>query len=171
MSEAKADEILTTTDPKKFNGATFYTCDDDADALSYTDPDEAVEFALEAAYDPEAADPLPELIRAGAGDGTIEVYAYERTELPEGVPCLAPGAIVDQLLEALEEEYGDPDGAGMNDPTPEMLAAAGALSAIIRSQYKPWHCEQVAKATVNVDAWVRKHRPDWLEPRAPRPAA
>ena len=74
-------------------------------------------------------------------------------------------ALLDDVLDRLDENYGDPEGyaADAYQPTKEMRDAEKALQDLILKHYKPWMCEDVSSEEVNVKEWVTEHRPHWLE--------
>lgn len=47
-----------------------------------------------------------------------------------------------------------------------MLAAAEIFIEAFKVEYQPWACELCGSVMVSVKAWVREHRPDWLESAA-----
>lgn len=87
---------------------------------------------------------------------TVEITAYRRISVADH-PALDPRAIVEGLLERLNEDYDtSPDGQP-STPTPTLLAAAAALAAAIVAEYEPWSCEPIAVVTVPVAAWLAAH--------------
>lgn len=91
---------------------------------------------------------------------TLVVHGYRRMK-----PEISYPRALEDLLEQLDEEYGNPDG-GDTQPTPAMLAAEKAFYEAVLAEYKPWACEQVASVTIDVPTWIREHRPDWLDNEA-----
>lgn len=69
--------------------------------------------------------------------------------------------ILEDILERLDEELSDPDSEPSKS-TPKMRAAAEALVDAIKADYELWACEEVERREIDVQAWVREHRPDWL---------
>lgn len=69
---------------------------------------------------------------------------------------------LDLLLEELDEEYGDPEG-DYPIPTDAMKGAEKTFLDVVLSEYTPWACEQVAIKEINVIAWVKANKPEWLE--------
>ena len=121
----------------------FWTCCPDAERLSCDTLDEAVEEYLDGM---DQSFPI-----------TVEVTGYARMEVtdnPHYHRCL------EQLLELLDEEYGDPED-GPDGPTKEMEEAEGVFVKIVLDNYTPWMCEPVCKETVNVREWIDANRPDW----------
>jgi hypothetical protein len=88
----------------------------------------------------------------------ITVYGYSHQVLnPQRIGEHA----LDELLEYLDDEYGDPDG-GSEEPTDAMRAAAQAFAEAVVKDFVVWACDEVEQRVVDVEAWIRKHRPDWL---------
>lgn len=141
-----------------FWGADFYSCSEDDETLTSTDPEDAVEEALDAWMSPKVS-PL-EHLRTMVGE-TVKVYAFKRRPLDPQDPNAE--TIVERIYEDLDDEYGGGDGPQV-EPTKDVIQAARALVAAIRADYRVWQCEKVAEATFNVDSWVKECRPDWLEP-------
>ena len=113
-----------------FKACELYSCDDDAETLTATTPEEAVKDYLD---------------EAGTGLAVLNVYGYRRRGLDEIEPALNPEHIVEEILEALDEEYSGGDES--SEATPAMLKAAEALVAAIRADYKVWQCERTHSAT------------------------
>lgn len=133
----------------------FYSCDPDAETLSYDTPEEAIEAALDSWLSPKVS--VLEHLKSAVGD-TITVYAWKRVRMPDDEPD--PERVLEDVLERLDEEHGDPDEA--TAPTAEMEQAAATFCAAIRCLYTVWQCERIGEATVNVDAFVREEHPEWL---------
>jgi len=118
---------------------------EEEEVLTNTDPDEAIEEILDA-YGPGELE-----------DHEVTVIEYR----PRG--CVVDAeSILENALERLDEEYGNPDG-DYTKPTPAMTAAAEAFAKVLAAEYSVWACEPTGeKVTVNALAWVKEHRPDWL---------
>ena len=116
---------------------------EDCEQLTHEDMDEAIEEMLDGTY-------------PGPLSGKIEVYGYARMEV--GVPS---GALED-VLENLHMEYGNPD-ENWEDPTPKMKLAEEMFLEVIRSEYKPYLCEIIETQEIDVAKWVLANRPDWLK--------
>jgi len=112
--------------------------------LSATDPDEAIEEYLDD-ISPEEDTPK-----------TITVYGYVPMQA-----TLDPTRYLENILEALDEEYGDADGDGTT-PTDNMKLAMQICCDAILKEYRSWACEQVCSQKIDVQAWIKEHRPDWL---------
>jgi hypothetical protein len=138
-----------------FDAADWYDCDDGAETLSHSEPDEAIESALDQWLNPKC-DVLATL-REMVGE-TLTVHAFIRKAVPADEPDV--DILLEQVLERIDEEHGNPDEG--TTPTPGMVKAAEEFAAAIRLEYVSWACLPGPKATINVEAWVRANRPDWL---------
>jgi hypothetical protein len=127
-----------------FDGCALFSCDASAETLTHSEPDEAIE---------EWADDVEDLT------GTVTVYGYTRRVMDPTDPD--PDMILERELERLDDEYGGGDDP--TEATDAMKQAAKVFAAVIRDEYRVWQCEPTHKAVVNVEAWAREHRPDWLE--------
>lgn len=122
----------------------------DKEHLQFDGKDEAIEAIIDDMY------PNPLV-------GTIEVAGFARVDIRGACDLLQA------ILDYLEEEFGDPDGDGcigdgcMNDDPPKaVLDAEKAFIDALTEWYIPWQCEEVCRETVDVAAWVKEYRPDWL---------
>lgn len=134
--------------PYEIEGAVYYDCYGDAEELTHRHPDDAIEAYLDE-LGPEALASLE----------TVTLCGFKRMQ-PDWKREAA--WLVDDLLERLDEELGDPLGEG-SKATPGMLAAADAFLEAFRAEYEPWACEPCGSVMVDAQAWVREHRPDWLK--------
>jgi len=98
--------------------------------LSATSIGEAVRDAID-------ADP------AIASRKTLAVHGYARM-----IPTLSAKGILLDILERLDEEYGDPSGDGSVEITSSMLAAAEALCRAVLDGYESWACDLVTTETI-----------------------
>lgn len=114
----------------------------DSERLEYTDEDEAIEGILD-----DIDGQLPERITI-CGFACMEVI----------ISRLHP---LEDCLEALDEEYGNPED-GPDGPTKAMEEAERMFLEILKKEYVPWVCEEVCRKEINVAAWVKENRPDWL---------
>ncbi len=112
--------------------------------LGHQEQDEAIECIL------DGLNELPE---------TLEICGYARREVTESPEYLADSALED-MIERLDEEYG---GEDETDKTDEMKVAAKEFATKILSLYEPWQCDIIKRETIDVDKWVKEHRPDWNE--------
>lgn len=113
--------------------------------LSHSDKDEAIESILE---------------RNNQGDGTLEICGFARRKKP-GIDRFA-SELLDAAIEDLDCNYdlGSPDNA--SNSTKEQMSAARAFAKAILDDYTPWACEIVTRQTIDVKAWIKENRPDWL---------
>ena len=122
---------------------------EDADELSCDDLDEAIQDAL------EEMDELPVI---------LEMWGYARMQ------PTPPGGFTDwaleDLLEMLDGEYGDPDNT--STPTEAMRKAAETFVASVLKEYVVWMCEPVEKRTINVAEWIQENRPVWIDQEPPQ---
>jgi len=96
---------------------------------------------------------------------TLEVEGFRKAVVPES---FFRDSLLTRALEALDEEFGDPDG-GYSAPTPGMIEAEAAFIRAVLKEYLVWTCEKTGEIErVNVAEWVRENRPDWLGVRDPR---
>lgn len=149
-------ELYISTDAPGFWSCDVYSCDDGDEQLINTEPDEAVEDRLDSMLSAKTTDVLADL-RRDYGE-TVKVYGYKRMKLRNDPN---PERILEDLLERIDEEHGNPEEA--TEPTQAMKAAAETFAYVVRSEYVVWACERTHEATVNIEAWVRAYRPDWLE--------
>lgn len=131
--------------------ADYYTCDDSAEEYTDTDRDECIRNYLDGMLDPHC-DVLERLPK------TVTVHEAKRNVLPPNEPNI--DMVLERVLEDLDEEHGNPDGAP--DPTRKMIAAATEFVRVIREEYTVWTCSIVGKEEVQVEPWVREHEPEWL---------
>lgn len=65
--------------------------------------------------------------------------------------CLNP---LEFLLESLEEDYGDPEGAASYAPTKGMKDAEKAFINAVLREYEPWEKKEVETVKVDVKEWM-----------------
>lgn len=121
----------------------YYACDD-PERLEYDDPDEAIDAYLSNLYY------LPE---------TITLKRYSREEMHD--PTRQVESLVEDLLEILDEEYGNPDS--MTELNEGMRAAAKVFAKEIHKHYRVWSCKVVGEEEVDVRKWAEKEHPEWIE--------
>jgi hypothetical protein len=116
------------------------------EVLSYEDMDEYIESVLDDFMEPSHC---PE---------TLIVWGYAHKEMTtKDMP-----SVLDNLLEGLDEDFGNPDG-GYSEVTEAMKEAEKVFLEVVRKEYTPWICEPVCKEEINVTDWIKENRPDWLE--------
>lgn len=89
---------------------------------------------------------------------TLHLYGYARMHAGLG-DC---GCSLDDLIERLDEEYGDPDGNYDCPITDKMREAEKIFHETVLSEYAPWACEEICEEDVDVQEWIKRNRPDWL---------
>lgn len=117
----------------------------DDECLHHTDKNEAIEEILDGWH------PAPL-------EGTLEIAGFIHEEISIGHHA---DSALENLLEWLDEEYGNPDD--YTRPSEKMKAAAQTFVKAVAEDYHVWACREVWSETIDVRAWVAKHRPDWLE--------
>lgn len=139
-----------TTDAKQdASAAEFWDCSDECERLIHTEISEAVEDWADGVH----PDPLPE---------TVEVYGFAALLLPP-VERMA-SELLANLLERLDEDYGDPEDT--TAPTQAMQDAALAFATVVRAEYDVWRCDIVTREVVR----VADHVPaEWMQPAPETP--
>ncbi len=124
----------------------LWDCDYGAETLHHSTMDEAIEAELDQNWDQDEE------------GQKIKVYGYAR--------MIAPGINVEPFLEEFFErqweELQDEDGV---DVTAGMRFAAETFLDTMHQEFVPWACEQVTSEEIDVSAWIKEHRPDWLKDR------
>ena len=108
----------------------------------------SIEDAIEDFLDAISIDEIPDQATfVGYSRMVVDPYRCDRS--------------LDDLLEYLDEEYGNPDKR--TTPTPEMREAEREFVAKVLSQYAVWQCEPNGeKETIECLRWISDNRPDWL---------
>lgn len=122
----------------------FWDCSNDAEVLYYSTKKEAIESHL------DDSDKLA---------GKITVYGYARMVIPEPTESDVMD-LVEEFFEGRWEEYVGEDAPDITD---RMQEAAQQFFTVMREEFVPWACEQVTSEEVDVLAWIKENRPDWLE--------
>ena len=126
----------------------FYDCSKYAEVLEHRDRDEAISCYLDD-IEPEH---WPE---------TVTVTAYAPMELPSNVQAwLSP---LDDMLETMDEEYGNPEGDA-TEPSATLREAERVFVEAVVAEYHVWMHEDISTEEVNVAEWVAQNEPQWLEP-------
>jgi len=115
----------------------------DREDLRFFSEDEAVEYILD-----DIDGPLPE---------KITICGYAR--MPISTELFHP---LENILDDLDEEYGDPGGDPF-EPTEKMKEAERTFLEVVQQEYEPWACEEVCRKEVIVADWVKENMPEWLE--------
>lgn len=110
----------------------FWDCDHGAEILCHDSIEEAVRYWCEGFVNKEISE-------------TVTVYGYARMEprWPDGEEILV------NIVEIIDEEYGDPEGESQ-DFTDAMKEAADKLAEVIKRDYRVWSCEVIHTEEVNV---------------------
>ena len=121
----------------------YWHWSNDAETLAFTTPGAAVDDYVEYLHQVELGEdppPIPEYV-------TLYGYAPMAIQLPD------PEWILDELLDRIEEEYGDPDGP--REPTDRMRAAASEFIDLVVEEWgEPYWCEVVETRQVKVRDYV-----------------
>jgi hypothetical protein len=148
MSEPKIKYEDLGPDHDLIKRATFWG-EEGQERLDDTEIDDCIEYIVDGLFGLGDDDPL---------NTTIEVFAFERMNV--GVDPVTQ--ILEPLLESLDEEYCDPNDV-YTMPTDEMKSAAAKLAEVVEREYEAWACAEIGTVEVDVMAWVKEHKPDWLE--------
>lgn len=127
---------MTTETQIKEKKIEFWTVNEGIERLSHTSIEDAIE---EWADEWDLNKPIPE---------EVEVYGFSRSELPD--EKWIADAVLDNIWEALDEEYSDYEGYYQAERTDAVKQAALAFARVVRSEYVPWTCNRVDVRTVKV---------------------
>lgn len=120
----------------------YYSCEEDGDDIMHDSVDEAVTEYL--------SQMLPE-----DWPRTVEVYRYERCVVSDESKGFLAGRILDQAIEDLDEDYGNPEQE--TKVTKEMRALAQEYVEKLTALYHVWRCDNVGPTQeIDVVEWVRK---------------
>ena len=114
----------------------------DREDLRFFSEDEAIEYILD-----DIDEPLPE---------KITICGYARMSI--STELFHP---LENILDDLEEEYGNPWGDPF-EPTEKMKEAERTFLEIVQQEYTPWACEEVCRKEIVVANWVKENAPEWL---------
>jgi hypothetical protein len=117
----------------------------DSERLRWTNIDDAIVEWIDDMYDATLPDEITVI-----GYAPMEVSTHHLNPL-------------EHVLEYLDEEYGDPDGAGWSKPTERMKEAERGFLRVVKEEYVSWSCEEVARKTINVREWRREYGYDNAE--------
>ncbi len=115
--------------------ATLWSCSQDDEVLTHTDPDDAITDYLENVYTGEVKD-MP---------ATVTVYGFAPMVIPDIFTSALVCWVLEDILERLDEDYGNQIDLDPTTPGNEMKDAARLYVATILKHYDIWSCEQVCK--------------------------
>jgi hypothetical protein len=75
----------------------------------------------------------------------IKVYGWARMEIDKGMRAALADIALEDVIDRIEEEYGDPDGDVVPDKTDKMREAAATFVEAVLKSYTVWACEQVVE--------------------------
>ena len=87
-------------------------------------------------------------------DFPIEVFVYKPMDAVGDIEKYSK-SILEDLLENLDENYGDPDG-DLTEPTDNMKKASLELAKTIAREYNVWSCEKTDETINFTEAEARK---------------
>lgn len=126
----------------------FWSVCKECETLTCTDPYDAVEEYLDDLYPTPIKDLSDEVIVSG----------FEPMEVPEEKFA---EFILEDLLERIDEEFGDPSGQYTN-PTAKMVKSSRDFVKTVVEEFDIWACELSGEQiTVNLKEYVRENHPDW----------
>lgn len=152
----RSDEMgtmTTTVDENPHENIDFWDCDEGAEHLRHTAMDEAIESHLDGLWDDMTADAFLDVM-----PDELKVYGFVHEALGD-ISCLN---VLDNALERLDEEHGDPEGRVTTDSNEAMKKAEATFLSVLQDEYEVWACQHIITETVDPKAWVREHCPHWL---------
>lgn len=152
-----------------FDGADYYSTDEDCETLEHEHPVSAIEYLVDG-YWPRK----PMTVHEALGElGDITVYAWRRKPIPE-IEWTAFGQhALEAMAEAFDEEYSSPDEgvlsrAGVDEPT-----LAKELGEVFRRYVSDggkdnpvWCCTPCGERVytrAEVETLLREENPGWFE--------
>ena len=134
------DRLPLVTEDTIPDDIVFWDADDGAEELSHDELEGAVEYALDNIH----PGPYPE---------ELEIFGFRRMKLGDN-DITAEGVLQD-ILERLDEEYGDPNG---DDPyaavSAAMSNAAERFVKVFRAKYVPWSCETACRIVIKTAPYL-----------------
>jgi hypothetical protein len=93
----------------------------------------------------------------------VEVRAYRRGFVSNYMKGICRDTVLENVLELLDEEYGNPEEG--ESVTQAMEEAATVFVDAMVSEYSVWVCEEVPEESIRVKTvdWVREYQKHWLE--------
>lgn len=147
-----------------FDNADFYDCRD-AERFEHQRLDECIE-----AYVDDLGSPGDDIVKTIHDAGTLEVSAYIVKAVSQEEADRVAADLLDTAEQRWDEEYGD-----FEDKSAEFVDFLPRLKALVWEMFqsqKPWQCERVGKREFSpeeIEALVRKERPDWFNDEKERP--
>ena len=124
---------------------------------------------------PEAERLIHDDIDEAIADILDDMHLTPISELPETIEVVGYAPIqisvnkmrdpLEDIIERLDEDYGDPDGVRETEITNKMRTAQRYFLKVVRDEYQLqcWACEEITRETINVRKWIEKNRREWLE--------
>lgn len=135
----------------------YWSCNRDADYLTHQSIEFAIDEFLEDVEPPEWPD---EVVVYGFAPMEVRFSGYARDNM------------LDELVESLDEDYGDPYGNSDDyRPSDAVKAKADELLRLMEAEYPCWTCEEVETVTVPLRDYVpleRSEDPDVMARMARR---
>lgn len=115
-----------------------------------TDPDEVVQRYMDSLAEPDESFERF-TVRV---NWPLVVLVFRRMDVGRHADSIARNAL-DDALERLDEEYGDPDGTP-SEPTEKMKSAAMAFAKDLLAEYVVWACEPTGETVEYTAEQARK---------------
>jgi len=164
LSTEQTTAPATTPAP---NSAALYDCRE-SEELHCSTEEEAIEEWVE--FWQERDGDTAEVI---AKHAPVDLCGYDRESI--NAEHFAKGIatrLLEEAIEAFDEDYGSPDGDSKIEDGAEEEARSAIHAALTKlySRMTVWRCHQVSKRTldaVEIEARMRAYRPDWFETEVP----
>lgn len=147
-----------------FESASFYSCKEDNETLSYESPEEAIMYYAESFLTPGCD--TEKVIRTEVGG--VDCYAYSRKRVLDTWARGMAERMLEDLTETFVDDYSGPDGEDNIDEEnfEDLFERLASVAADFVAQQTVWQCEQVAERTYSVEeviAMMRQECPEWFE--------
>jgi hypothetical protein len=150
-------------EPIKFPEGDFYSCYGDAESLTWTEPEEALESHLDDLLEPKMS--VAEVVTALRAH-PVTVYAYKPTTISDKQIEAWAESLTESLGEMFSEEHGDPEeGCGGGFPADADATMREAVTKIVRASHI-WTCSVSGSVTLTpdqVEELMREYQPDWFK--------
>jgi hypothetical protein len=113
----------------------YWSTQEDDDMLCESDIDQVVQDYLDQ-------------YELSEGETELTVYGFTCVE-----PYIKKGFSIERLIEALDDDFGDPDEN--TEITQTMKDAEEVFHNSVLSEYRSWYCEVVEKRTINIAQWCK----------------